>query len=114
MGGAAGGALAAAVSRAGGLGLLGGAFGDRAWLEPELPIVAEGADQPWGVRVLCWAIDQDDVARGVIPPLPVWAGEGVDLITDVPSAADLVTEPAAQAEDALLWAGRIRPNDDRS
>ncbi|WP_251982599.1 nitronate monooxygenase [Streptomyces violaceusniger] len=32
MGGAAGGALAAAVSRAGGLGLLGGAYGGRAWL----------------------------------------------------------------------------------
>ncbi|BBJ39934.1 hypothetical 2-nitropropane dioxygenase [Streptomyces antimycoticus] len=304
MGGAAGGALAAAVSRAGGLGLVGGAYGDRAWLERELPIVAEGTDQPWGVGFLNWAIEggaveqalefhpaavmlsfgdpspfadrirrsgavlivqvtdldeaeraldvgadvivaqgtesgghgarrgrstlpfvplvvdlaapvpvlaaggiadgrgvaaalalgaagaligtrfqattealvdrsvsealvegrgqdternsvldiargaswplekysartlghpyldrwrgreaelagdsrarqdyQDDVARGVIPPLPVWAGEGVDLITDVPSAADLVTELAAQAEDALLRAGRLRPND---
>ncbi|MGP3938232.1 MULTISPECIES: NAD(P)H-dependent flavin oxidoreductase [Streptomyces] len=304
MGGAAGGALAAAVSRAGGLGLVGGAYGDRAWLERELAIVAEGTDQPWGVGFLTWAIDvgaveralefhpaavmlsfgdpspfadrirrsgavlivqatdldeaeraldvgadvivaqgtesgghgarrgrstlpfvplvvdlaapvpvlaaggiadgrgvaaalalgaagaligtrfqattealvdrsvskalvegrgqdternsvldiargaswplekytartlghpyldrwrgreaelagdsrarqdyQDDVARGVIPPLPIWAGEGVDLITDVPSAADLVTELAAQAEDALLRAGRLRPND---
>ncbi|MEY9989169.1 nitronate monooxygenase [Streptomyces sp. V4I8] len=53
---------------------------------------------------------QDDVAQGVIPPLPVWAGEGVDLITDLPSAADLVTTLAAQAEDALTWAGRRRPS----
>jgi nitronate monooxygenase len=30
-----GGALAAAVSRAGGLGFLGGGYGDRAWLEEE-------------------------------------------------------------------------------
>lgn len=44
---------------------------------------------------------QDDVARGTIPPLPVWAGEGVDLITDLPSAADLVPALAAQAEAAL-------------
>jgi nitronate monooxygenase len=49
---------------------------------------------------------QNDVARGAIPPLPVWAGEGVDLITDLPSAADLVTTLATQAENALARAGR--------
>jgi nitronate monooxygenase len=49
---------------------------------------------------------QSDVERGVIPPLPVWAGEGVDLITDVPSAADLVTALAAEAEVALARAGQ--------
>ncbi|MCX4785153.1 nitronate monooxygenase [Streptomyces sp. NBC_01221] len=51
---------------------------------------------------------QDDVARGEIPPLPVWAGEAVDLITDLPPAADLVATLAAQAEDALTRAGRHR------
>jgi nitronate monooxygenase len=303
MGGSAGGALAAAVSRAGGLGLLGGGYGERAWLERELAIVAESTDQPWGVGFLTWAIDsdaieqalefnpaavmlsfgdpspfvdrvrrsdavlivqvtdldearqavevgadvivaqgtesgghgarrgrstlpfvplvvdlaapvpvlaaggiadgrgvaaalalgacgaligtrfqataealvdpsisraivegrgqdterssvldivrgaswptekytartlrhpyldrwrgreaelagdsqarqdyQDDVARGVISPSPVWAGEAVDLITDLPPAADLVTALVAQAEDALTWAGRRRPD----
>lgn len=55
MGGSAGGALAAAVSRGGGLGLLGGAYGDPAWLERELPVVA-GAGQPWGVGFLSWAV----------------------------------------------------------
>jgi len=49
---------------------------------------------------------QDDVARGAIPPLPVWAGEAIDLITDLPSAADLVTRLASQAEDALARAGK--------
>jgi nitronate monooxygenase len=49
---------------------------------------------------------QDDVARGAIPPLPVWAGEAVDLITDLPSAEDLVTAMATQAQDALTRAGR--------
>ncbi|WP_424712270.1 nitronate monooxygenase [Kitasatospora acidiphila] len=48
MGGAAGGALTAAVSRAGGLGLLGGAYGNREWLARELSVVAKGTDQPWG------------------------------------------------------------------
>lgn len=54
MGGSAGGALAAAVSRGGGLGLLGGGYGDRDWLARELPIVA-GGGRPWGVGFLSWA-----------------------------------------------------------
>jgi nitronate monooxygenase len=49
---------------------------------------------------------QDGVARGDLAPLPVWASEAVDLITDVPSAAGLVGALAAQAEDALARAGR--------
>ena len=51
---------------------------------------------------------QDDVARGDVPPLPVWAGEAVDLITDLPSAADLVATLATQAADALNRAGGTR------
>jgi nitronate monooxygenase len=46
-----------------------------------------------------------DVAQGVIPPLPVWAGEAVDLVTDRPPAAELVATLAAQAEAALARAG---------
>ena len=46
-----------------------------------------------------------DVDRGVIPPLPVWAGEAIDLITDVPSATELVSTMAAQAAAALASAG---------
>jgi nitronate monooxygenase len=57
MGGAAGGALAAAVSNGGGLGLLGGGLGDRDWLARELPIVAEGTDRPWGVGFLSWSAE---------------------------------------------------------
>lgn len=49
---------------------------------------------------------QDDVARGAVPRLPVWAGEAVDLITDLPPAADLVPALAARAEAALRHAGR--------
>ena len=47
---------------------------------------------------------QDDLARGAIPALPVWAREGVDLVTDLPPAADLVTTIAAQTEHALTRA----------
>jgi nitronate monooxygenase len=62
MGGSAGGALAAAVSRGGGFGMVGG--GDREWLDRELPIVA-GADRPWGVGFLTWALTSGVVEHAV-------------------------------------------------
>ncbi|WNI30236.1 nitronate monooxygenase [Streptomyces sp. ITFR-6] len=54
-----------------------------------------------------------DVADGSVPPVPVWAGEGADLITDMPRAADLVAELAAQASDALERAGKHRAQEGR-
>jgi nitronate monooxygenase len=68
MGGFAGGALAAAVSEGGGLGLLGGGYGTRDWLDRELGIVADSTGRPWGIGFLTWAIDRGAVefalARG--------------------------------------------------
>lgn len=55
MAGIAGGALAAAVSRGGGLGLVGGGYGDRAWLERELAIAG---DARVGVGFITWALAQ--------------------------------------------------------
>jgi nitronate monooxygenase len=49
---------------------------------------------------------RDGVARGDFPRLPVWAGEGIDLVRDLPPAAGLVAALAAQAEEALARAGR--------
>jgi nitronate monooxygenase len=49
---------------------------------------------------------RDGMARGDLPPRPVWASQAIDLITDLPPAADLVGTLAAQAEDALAHAGR--------
>jgi nitronate monooxygenase len=57
MGGTAGGALAAAVSEAGGLGLLGGGAGAQDWLARELPVVAGGTGRPWGIGFQSWAVD---------------------------------------------------------
>jgi nitronate monooxygenase len=65
MGRSAGGALAAAVSNGGGLGLLGGGTGDRDWLDRELPIVAAGTGGPWGAGFLSWAIDAGAVERAL-------------------------------------------------
>jgi nitronate monooxygenase len=57
MGGSAGGALTAAVSDGGGLGLLGGGNGNPDWLARELPIVAGISDRPWGIGFQSWAAD---------------------------------------------------------
>ncbi|WP_205903964.1 nitronate monooxygenase, partial [Pseudomonas viridiflava] len=48
MGGASGGELAAAVSRAGGLGLVGASYGDPEWMAAQLPHMKE-VIQPWGI-----------------------------------------------------------------
>lgn len=65
MGGVAGGALTAAVSDGGGLGLLGGGNGDKDWLARELPIAAHGTSKPWGVGFQSWAVDTETVERAL-------------------------------------------------
>jgi nitronate monooxygenase len=65
MGGSAGGALAAAVSNGGGLGLLGGGNGDPGWLTRELPVVAAGTGRPWGVGFQSWAVSDATARRAL-------------------------------------------------
>lgn len=56
MGGVAGGTLAAAVSRAGGLGMIGiGSAGSSATLQRELPHI-RGLNRPFGIGLIGWAI----------------------------------------------------------
>ncbi|WP_460701215.1 NAD(P)H-dependent flavin oxidoreductase [Nocardia thraciensis] len=62
MGGVAGGALAAAVSEGGGLGLIGGGGGDRERLEPELSLVRRTTEKPWGIGFLVWGVTPDVLA----------------------------------------------------
>ncbi len=50
---AAGGALAAAVCRAGGLGLIGGAYCDDAWIETQF---AAAGNEPVGCGLITWAL----------------------------------------------------------
>lgn len=56
MGSVAGGSLAAAVSNAGGLGLVGGGYGDPAFLRAELARVREATQRPWGVGFITWSM----------------------------------------------------------
>ena len=53
MAGIAGGALAAAVSRAGGLGLIGGGYGVRAWIEQEFDLAG---DTGVGIGFITWSL----------------------------------------------------------
>jgi nitronate monooxygenase len=65
MGGASGGALAAAVSNGGGLGLVGGGRQDPGWLDQQLEIAAAGTGKPWGVGFQCWSNDVATVERAL-------------------------------------------------
>ena len=59
MGSAAGGELAAAVSNAGGLGLVGGGFGNPATLSRELEAVKAKTRRKWGVGLITWRASED-------------------------------------------------------
>ncbi len=69
MGAVSGGALAAAVSNAGGLGLVGGGYGDPDWLARELALVKAGTKRPWGVGLITWAAT-DAVVEQVLAARP--------------------------------------------
>ncbi len=62
MGGVSGGLLAAAVSNAGGLGMVGGGYGDPAWLHAELACVGANTRAPWGVGLITWSCEPELVA----------------------------------------------------
>jgi len=61
MAGVGGGQLAAAVSNAGGLGLVGGGYGDPDWLQTQLALVQAGTERPWGVGLITWHTDREAV-----------------------------------------------------
>lgn len=108
---AAGGRLAAAVSGAGGLGLIGGGYGDRGWIDAQFD-EAEGA--PVGCGFITWSLARapdllDHVlargARAVMlsfgdprPLAPVVHEAGVPLLCQVQtrSDAELALEAGAQ------------------
>ncbi len=102
MGGSAGGALAAAVSNGGGLGLVGGGREVTAWLERELALAAASSAQPWGVGFQSWSTSVDVVSHALEfephvvmlsfgdprPLAPAVAAAGVALIIQVTSRAE--------------------------
>ena len=61
MASVSGGRLAAAVSNAGGLGLVGGGYGDSDWLRNELSVAKAETMRPWGVGLITWATTLETV-----------------------------------------------------
>jgi nitronate monooxygenase len=61
MGSVAGGLLAAAVSEAGGLGLVGGGYGEPGWLREQLSLVQQRTRRAWGVGLITWSVDRSIV-----------------------------------------------------
>jgi nitronate monooxygenase len=58
MSGCAGGALAAAVSNAGGLGLIGGGFEKLDWCVEQVQLTLGQTERPWGIGFLTWALER--------------------------------------------------------
>jgi nitronate monooxygenase len=52
------------VSSAGGLGLVGGGYCDRAWLTRELDLLRQLSSRPWGVGLITWSCD-----RSIVDPV---------------------------------------------
>ncbi len=68
MASAAGGKLAAAVSRAGGLGLIGGGYGNEQWLAEQFEAAG---DQPVGCGLITWSLQgQPDLLNAVLARAP--------------------------------------------
>jgi len=107
MGGSAGGALAAAVSNGGGLGLVGGGAGDPAWLARELPVAAQGTDRPWGVGFQSWSAGTDVVERALrMRPSAVMLSFGdplpfAELVRDAGAALILQVTDLEEARQAV-------------
>ncbi|MEJ6490741.1 nitronate monooxygenase [Leucobacter sp. USCH14] len=115
MGGVAGGRLAAAVSRAGGLGMIGmGSAGSVAALERELRALESGAGvdgAPFGIGLVAWGIERDPelferalAARPALVSVSFgeWSGPSVDTawIERVHAAGAQAVTQAATADEA--------------
>ncbi len=60
MGGVSGAELCAAVSRAGGLGMIGVGYGDPAWVRHELALLRQmNLREPWGAGIITWSVSTD-------------------------------------------------------
>ncbi len=103
MGGMAGGALAAAVSNGGGLGLVGGGRESRDWLERELRLVTEMTDKPWGVGFQTYAASREmvDVALTYRPHAVMLSfGDPVELARPVLGAGVRLIIQVCDLEEA--------------
>src|SRR5258708_4637954 len=89
----AGARLTAAVSVADGFGILGGGYGDKAWLEQEAAKLRSSSAVATEYAA-AQAAENFEIAA-------VIAGEAVGLIHDVPPAADIIDRIVTEADQIL-------------
>jgi enoyl-[acyl-carrier protein] reductase II len=111
--------LAAAVSNAGGLGLIGSSANNADWLRNEIRLCRELTDKPFGVNIMLMNPHSKDLARVIIeervpvvttgagnpaPYIADWKEAGVIVIPVVPSASLAIRVVRAGA-DAVVAEG---------
>lgn len=92
--------LAAAVSNAGGLGIISAMNADSAWLVREIAKLRELTDKPFGVNIMLMSPFADEVAQAVIEEkvpivttgagnpakyMPAWIAAGIKVVPVIPS-----------------------------
>ena len=106
MAGVSGGSLAAAVTGAGGLGLIGGGYGDRDWLEREL---RAAGNTRIGVGFITWALERQPALLDLAldhAPAAIFLSFGdcrpfADRVTRSPARLVLQVQTVEQAKAAL-------------
>jgi nitronate monooxygenase len=112
MGSVSGGRLAAAVSNAGGLGLVGGGYGDRDWMGKELSVARAETTRPWGVGLITWHATTETVELALSyephafmlsfgdprPYVPAIKAAGCALICQIQDVEDARAAKAAGAD----------------
>src|SRR5690606_20740748 len=107
MGSVSGGALAAAVSNAGGLGLVGGGYGDVHWLRAEIDKVKAATSRPWGIGLITWAAERPAFEAALDSGAPVMMlsfGDPMRYAADIKAAGRKLicqVQDLAQARRAL-------------
>ena len=111
--------LAAAVSNAGGLGLIASSANDANWLREEIRKCRELTNKPFGVNIMLMNPHSKDLAQVVIeekvavvttgagnpgPYIPAWKEAGIIVIPVIPSSA-LALRVARAGADAVIAEG---------
>ncbi|CAN5371661.1 enoyl-[acyl-carrier-protein] reductase FabK [soil metagenome] len=99
MAGSAGADLAAAVSAAGGLGMIGASFESPDWLREQIERVWQRTDRPFGVGFVTSAPDTDSLMEVVLEHrVPVISHAFADAIAHIRAAANLGLKTMVQVQ----------------
>ena len=96
--------LAAAVSEAGGLGIIGAGGAPASWVEEQIHKVKEKTDKPFGVNLMLLNPEADAIAELLVKYMEEWKKAGVRVIPVVASTA-LAKRMEKAGADAVIAEG---------